>query len=124
MLFRSEIPVLARFGLGTGMFSPYVMAGPSFGIELSCKVSAEGGGLNLDDEDCEDDGDESNRSKLDIGLAGVAGLEFKAGPGNLFVEGRYTHGLTNLNKDETAGNDQSVHNRSFAAMAGYSFTMR
>jgi opacity protein-like surface antigen len=118
-----EVPVLARFSLGTGVsFSPYLMVGPSFGFELSCKATLEGNGISTDG-DCEDEGEDSGRKKFDVGAAGVAGVEFRMGPGALLVEGRYTHGLTNLNDGDSDINGK-IMNRSFAVMAGYTFTLK
>lgn len=117
-----EVPVLARFGLGTGNMAPYLMVGPSFAFEISCNGSFTISGVTQSDK-CESGGQNSMRRKFDLGATGVAGLEFRMGPGALLIEGRYTHGLTNLNKDTSFGNDQKVRNRSWAAMAGYAFSL-
>jgi hypothetical protein len=116
-----EVPVLARFGLGMNpMIAPYIMVGPSFAYNSGCSV----GIANGDDDFSADCDDDSPVKKFDIGATGVAGLEFRAGPGNILVEGRYTHGLMNVNDDETTGNNEKIKNRSFAVMAGYAFTLR
>jgi hypothetical protein len=118
-----EVPILARFGAGTGMVSPYLMVGPTFGFELSCKVTADVLGTS-NTGDCDDAGEGPDsdfpRKKFDVGATGVGGLEFKAGPGALLVEGRYTYGLTKINDDDSG---EKVTNRTWAIMAGYSFTM-
>ncbi len=117
-----EVPVLARFGLGANpMISPYIMVGPAFAFETGCSAELSGGGGNIG-ADCDDT--DFPRKKFDIGAAGVAGLEFRAGPGNILVEGRYTHGLLNINDDDRVGNDGKIMNRSFAVMAGYAITLR
>jgi hypothetical protein len=56
---------------------------------------------------------------MDIGLTGALGLEFRAGPGNMLLEGRYTHGLTNISDDDNF----EVKNRSFGLMAGYAISL-
>jgi hypothetical protein len=114
-----EVPVLARFG-GTGMIAPYVMVGPTFGFELSCKAKVTGLGITSED-DCTDE--DFPRKSFDVGATGVAGLEFKMGPGALLVEGRYTHGLTKINETQDGDNGEKVTNRTFAIFAGYSFSM-
>ena len=106
-----EVPILARFGMGAGALAPYVMAGVTPAFKYSC--DQETGALQTD---CS-----NTVKKFDLGATGVAGLEFGMGGGHLFVEGRYTHGLLNI-FEGTGDNDWK--NRSFAAMAGYSFTMR
>ena len=105
-----EIPILLRFDLG----QLYVMAGPSIGFDIGCEIEVEG----FDTEfDCDDAGtDVFDRSKTDFGLTGVAGLELSLGPGSLFVEGRYTHGLSDLDKSDQF----KAQNRSFGVFAGFS----
>ena len=117
-----EVPLLARFGLGTGTISPYVMVGPTFSYELSCSGSLTFFGETASGA-CDDDGEESFRKKFDVGATGVAGLEFAMGPGAILVEGRYNHGLRNL-ADDDSDPDFKMRHRSFALMAGYSFTMK
>jgi hypothetical protein len=105
-----EIPILVRFGLG----QLYLMAGPSIGFDIGCEIEAEG----LDSSfDCDEAGaDVFDRSKTDFGLTGVAGFELGIGPGSLFVEGRYTHGLSDLDKSDQF----KAQNRSFGVFAGFS----
>ena len=106
-----EVPILARFGLGTGAFAPYVMAGPSFGFNYSCDQTSV---ANVS-TDCGD-----SVKSLDIGVTGVAGLEFGVGPGSLLVEGRYTHGLSNIFESDLS---RDAKNRSYGVMAGYAITL-
>jgi hypothetical protein len=108
-----EIPVLLRFGLGQG---PYVMAGPSIGFDIGCTVEAEAFGAEFS-SDCDEVGaDIFDRNKTDFGLTGVLGFEAGLGPGRIFVEGRYTHGLTDLAKED----DAKAKNRTFGVFAGFS----
>lgn len=109
-----EVPVTALFSLGNG---PYAFVGPSFGFEIDCDINVEFAGTESS-FDCDDDSVEGfNRKKLDVGVTGGLGLQFPLGPGSLLVEGRYTHGLTNLNDEPS--DDGKIRNRSFAAFAGY-----
>jgi hypothetical protein len=117
-----EVPVLLRFGAGTlATASPYVMVGPSFGFKTSCKFEVKGS-VNAS-ADCENNGTgfDLKTKSVDVGATGVVGLQFSAGPGALFVEGRYTHGLTKINDDMSG--DKAM-NRTFAAMAGYSISLK
>ena len=110
-----EVPLLLRFGLSSGTgFMPYLMAGPSVGFEIGCSFDVEST-FGDASGDCDEDGDDNFlRNKTDIGLTGVVGFEFAAGPGNILVEGRYTHGLTDISKDT-----DKARNRSFGIFAGY-----
>lgn len=113
-----EVPVLLRFGAGSlASASPYVMVGPSFGFKTSCKGEVKSGSVSASG-DC---GTDVPVKSMDIGATGVVGLQFSAGPGALFVEGRYTHGLSNISDDS---NGNKVMNRMFAAMAGYSIGLK
>ena len=109
-----EVPLLLRFGLGSGTdFMLYLMAGPSVGFEIGCE-------LEEDDSDISEDCDEAGvglfeRAKTDFGLTGVWGFGLPMGPGNVLLEGRYTLGLTDLNKE----GDAKHRNRSFGIFAGY-----
>ena len=113
-----EVPVQLVFGLGSGRFSPYVMVGPSFAFEIGCEVSAEDEDVEFE-ADC-DDGDIFERNKFDIGATGAAGLMIPAGPGSLLIEGRYTHGFTNIFDNDAQQGDNEVKNRSWGVFGGYS----
>lgn len=108
-----EVPVLliVPLTMGTGV-APYVFGGPSFAFEINCKVetSAVSGDAS---EDCSDN---DLRESTDIGATAGGGLSFPMGPGDLFVEGRYNWGLTNLAK----GEGTEIKSRTGAVLAGYS----
>jgi hypothetical protein len=108
-----EIPLTAVFELGRG---PYVFAGPFVGFEVSCNGSIGG----LSGECDENDG---SRNEMDFGLTGGLGVHFPVGPGSLLLEGRYAHGLANLNDSETAGEDGDIKTRYFAAFVGYAISI-
>ena len=96
-----EVPVTAMFAIGNG---PYIFAGPAFAWDIT--------------DDDEDPNIATDRKKFDFGITGGLGLQIGAGPGAFLVEGRYTHGLTNLN-DSSTSDDLEIRNRSFAVFAGY-----
>jgi hypothetical protein len=105
-----EIPLTAMFALGRG---PYVFAGPFVGFEVSCKGSF--GDLS---SDCDEN--DGSRNEIDYGLTGGLGIHFPMGPGSLLLEGRYTHGLANLNEETTDPTDPGdIKTRYFAAFIGY-----
>ncbi|HEX6693171.1 MAG TPA: porin family protein [Longimicrobiales bacterium] len=123
-----EVPLLARFSMGSTMpFSPYIMVGPSFAFNYGCTAEFESDDedvLASDEVDCDDEdaGLGIDIKSLDIGATGVLGFEFKAGPGAILVEGRYTHGFMDI--IDTDAEDAGAKNRQFGVMAGYSFTLR
>lgn len=105
-----EIPVLVRLSSDRSMpTSFHVFAGPSVGFRLRAHAKSEFGGES-EDEDISDD-----IERLDFGLAVGAGLEL----GRFIVDGRYTWGLVNINKEEP--DEVKVKNRVFSVMAGIRF---
>ena len=108
-----EIPVTAVFALGRG---PYLFAGPFVGFEVSCTGSFG----DLSGECDENDG---SRNEMDFGVTGGLGIQFPLGPGSLLLEGRYAHGLANLNDSDTAGEDGDVKTRYFGAFVGYAISL-
>lgn len=105
-----DVPVLARVSSpASGGASFHVFAGPSFGFRVSAKTEAR----FEDGEESEDIDDELER--FDFGLVAGAGVEF----GRFVIDGRYTWGLSNINKDDE--DDVKIKTRVFAVMAGIRF---
>lgn len=108
------LPVLLHVPLTYGSsFAPFIVAGPEFAFDIGCDF--EEGGVEVD---CDDAGFE--RKSLDIGLTAGGGFAFAVGPGALMLEGRYTHGLTNV---ADAAEDLEWKNRSIYITAGYSIPL-
>jgi hypothetical protein len=73
----------------------YLLAGPSVGLLLSSEITGETGGLVFK-------GDVKDiQRKIELGLALGGGISLTLGKGSLFVEARYTFGLTDSNKGGT-----------------------
>ena len=89
-----EIPVFLKLSLGKTI-RPYVLAGPTFGFLLSSK-----GEFVMDGEAFKGDLKDITKS-FDVGLGFGAGLSFPLGKTFVFVEGRYTLGLSDLFKAGT-----------------------
>jgi hypothetical protein len=111
-----EVPVLLFLGLGTGVLTPYLVAGPAFAFETKCRVE-----LNFDTGSFEGDCDDAEagafeRKKFDVGAMFGGGLAFPTGPGSVIIDGRYNLGLINIIDDETE--DEFKH-RAFSFTAGY-----
>lgn len=105
-----EVPVLARVTRGRGGARRYYVAGgPSFGLRLRARSRVDFGS-STEDIDIADE-----IARVDLGLAVGGGVEL----GHLVVDGRYTHGLRDVDKDETDA--VTVTNRVVSITVGYRF---
>jgi len=88
-----SVPVMVRYNLGSEDTSPYIVVGPEFGFLLSAKVKVD---------DIEEDLKDDFKS-LDLGLNIGAGVSMDMGTTPMFVEVRYSLGLSNIedNDDST-----------------------
>jgi hypothetical protein len=106
-----DVPVLARYTIPSSTNTSFhLFAGPSFSFKLGAKSIFEFEGEGEEEEDFEDE-----VKGFDFGLVIGAGVEF----GRFVIDGRYTHGFTDLNDVE----DEIVEtrNRVFSLMAGFRF---
>jgi hypothetical protein len=105
-----EMPVLARVTRGaTGGTRYYVAGGPSVSILLRARTRADFGG-SIEEIDLKED-----LERVDVGLVAAGGVEF----GSIVVDGRYTHGFTNIDKE--SGGGQKVRNRAVSVTVGIRF---
>ena len=105
-----EIPVLLRMSSDrSAKSSLHVFAGPSAGVRLRARTKASFQGESME-EDISDD-----IERLDFGAVVGAGLEFN----RFIIDGRYTWGLVNINKEDA--DEVKVKNRVFSVMAGFRF---
>jgi len=91
-----EIPVFLKFAFGQ-IVQPYVKAGPTIGFLLNSTAEAEIGSPGSAPVPYEADLKNVLES-MDIGLGVGAGVTIPFGNNSLFVDGRYTFGLTDLYK--------------------------
>jgi outer membrane protein W len=107
-----EVPVIGRFFLNKeGNFRPNIFAGPSFGF-LAGATNKVGSNDRVDIESYE-----NIYNGFDFGVTGGLGLNFLISTETYFIiDARYTHGLSDITKDN--GN---VNNNSFGLTAGLSF---
>jgi hypothetical protein len=106
-----DVPILARYTIpSSSSTSFHLFAGPSFAFKLGAKSILEFEGEGEEEEDI----DEQIKG-FDFGLVLGAGVEF----GKFVIDGRYTHGFTDLNdvEDELI----EVKTRVFSIMAGFRF---
>ncbi len=105
-----EVPVLARISRGgAGARSWYVVGGPSFGYLLRAKTRADFGS-STEEIDVIDEVE-----RFDFGIVAGGGIEF----GRIVVDGRYTHGLSDIDKDTS--DDVKVTNRAVSVTVGFKF---
>ena len=104
-----EVPVLARVRFGSGHWRYYAAGGPSMGVRLRARARTTFSGSTED----VDVADQVERS--DFGIAMGGGVEI----GRLVIEGRYTLGLTDIDKDKT--DTSHTKNRAIAVTAGVRF---
>jgi hypothetical protein len=99
---------------------PRVFAGPTFGFELSCKVKGAALGMPFH-EDCHAPtvGLDTHRSDWGISLGG--GVEIILRPLTVILDGRYTHGIRNLNHVPVAGEELMSRAWSFTVGLGRRF---
>jgi hypothetical protein len=103
------VPLLLRYRLTSSSHPVFVAGGPSIAFNVKAKSSATIGGATteIDISDVVE--------SYDFGVAVGGGVEF----GRYAVEGRYTFGFTNLNKDPTL--DEKDHNRVISVLGSVRF---
>ena len=107
-----DVPVLARYTIPSSTDTSFhLFAGPSFGFKLSANEIEQFGDGDGEKTDISDD-----VAGIDFGLVVGAGIEF----GRFVIDGRYTHGFTNLN-DSDESDTVEIKSRVFSIMAGFRF---
>ncbi len=106
-----EVPAMLKFAFGSGDTKPYVMAGPTVGYLLSAKVKDD-----MEEQDIKDD-----VKNIDFGLAFGGGVSLPMGNNTVFVEGRYSLGLSDINDDSS--DDTKIKTKGIQIMAGITFPL-
>jgi hypothetical protein len=101
-----EVPVLARWRLGQRL---YVAAGPAVAWRLKAASRTKFSGAT-EEIDLDDD-----VKGYDVGVVGAVGVRF----GKVVVDGRYTHGLIDIDSDTS--DEVTVRNRAISISAGVGF---
>jgi len=102
-----EVPALARVRFGSGHVRYYAAGGPSTAFRLRAKTRTPFAG-SVEETDVAD-----QVEQIDFGIAAGGGVEI----GRLIVDGRYTYGLTDIDKDASS----TTKNRAIAVTAGFRF---
>ncbi len=103
-----EVPAMLKFAFGSGDTKPYVIAGPTIGYLLSAKQ---------DETDIKDD-----VKSIDFGLTFGGGVSLPMGNNTVFVEGRYSFGLADINDDSDPDADK-IKTKGIQIMAGITFPL-
>jgi len=104
-----EVPVMFKYAFGTSNTKPYIMAGPTFGFNLSAKIKAD------EEQDIKDE-----IKSVDFGLVLGAGVSLPMGNNSLFLEARYALGLANIN-DAPDDPDLDIKTIGIQIFAGITF---
>jgi len=117
-----EVPVLFKAGTSFGKARLDALVGPSFGYAMNAKgkykVTIDG---NTEEEEEDLDFDENGIKRLDLGLQFGAALGINiTESAQLFVDGRYLLGLSNLNEDSEDGD---IKTKGIALSAGVLFRL-
>ena len=105
-----EVPLLARVSRhGSGRLGFYAAGGPYFALQMRARTRMKFSGSTEE----QDIGDQVERT--DFGMSIGGGVEF----GRLVFDGRYVHGLKDVDKDRSDG--IKVTNRAVAITAGFRF---
>lgn len=108
-----EVPVLAKFRLGSGGFRGYLTAGPSVGYALNGRSKIELGNFSEEekikfDDDFGLDGRKDNR--FDISAVAGGGIQQKFGPGSFVLDARLAYDFNDYSKfdgDAPAGHKKA-----------------
>lgn len=108
-----EVPVLFKGKFGTEMLKLNVVLGPTFGYAFNGKTDHNGTKTDINFSN-------DQIKQYDYGVTVGLGVSVKAGPGDIFLDGRANIGLNNLN--DAANADNYVwNNRGFNVGIGYIF---
>ena len=111
-----EVPLLLgmRIPMQGSNVRPYIVAGPSIGFKMSCKIHGEESGVSVN-LNCDDSQVGLQVKGVDFGLAAGLGVEVPMGSGRLHIFGRYSLGLSEVVQD------MNVKNNVISFGAGYFF---
>jgi hypothetical protein len=84
-----EVPLFLRFNL-PGRIKTYLAIGPTLAVPLDSKLEADISSIHMEGDAAEIIGG------LNLGLAAAAGIRHQVGPRAVFLEARYTHGMSDL----------------------------
>ncbi|MDQ3020257.1 MAG: PorT family protein [Bacteroidota bacterium] len=112
-----EFPVLFKYKFPLTEVNPYIILGPTLGINLSAEVETDNGQTTTTEDFKE------NIESSDFGLLFGAGLDFRVGTmTNLFFQTAYSLGLTDINK--IANSTVEIKNYGIQITGGVKFNLK
>ncbi len=106
-----EVPVLLKGKFGSGVVKFTMVLGPTFGYAINGKVKSGNTEVDIDF-----DKDEINQ--FEIGALFGIGVDFKLGPGNVFLDSRLSRSINNLDTSD-ASDEFHWHNQYVSFGMGY-----
>lgn len=113
-----EVPVQLKLSAplqGRGNLRPWIMAGPSVGFRLKCRIRAESGTQSAE-ADCNDPTVGADIKSVQYSLVFAGGMDI----GRVILGLRYQLGLSSI---DDSGAEADVKNRVLALFAGYGFRL-
>ncbi len=107
-----EIGALGRVPFGAG---PYLLAGPTLGLNAWCAVSASDPEGRSEEFRCRAQDDDDLFKSYDFGVTGGAGVSLGIGGFDLVAEALYSFGIPNILAEDS---DSFLKNRGFAFRLG------
>lgn len=116
-----EMPLLLKYSIGSDQTKVYAIAGPNIAYATSAELRPVATFIidfNLPRIPINLDNDIYNRWEVS-GVVGVGG-EVKAGPGKIFMDGRYNLGFTSMLENPIV--NLNIKNQGFNISAGYAYS--
>ncbi|KPK82335.1 MAG: hypothetical protein AMS25_02595 [Gemmatimonas sp. SM23_52] len=110
------VPATLTIPIPESPITPRLYVGPALAIEVSCGVSGNVAGVEVN-LDCDEAGAETKSTDFLIFFGG--GVDVAVGIGAITVDLLYDLGLTDLN--DVTGDPTSIKSRNFQVLAGYRF---
>ncbi len=112
-----ELPLLLKYTLSEGPVRPYIFAGPHLSYAIDGQVDLKAN-LILDFNIGSYDIDMTNNlyNQFEVGGIAGAGLVFEAGRADIFLQGSFQHGFTDMLDDPIV--DIRIRNSGFNITAG------
>jgi hypothetical protein len=104
-----DVPLLLRFnGASVDATTLFVTVGPTIGFNFRARrEDSDGTTSNLDDD----------IEQIEYGVSAGLGVQVEG----LVIEGRYTHGLSNIDATASVEEDREVRHRTFTLLLGFAF---
>ncbi len=112
-----EIPLQLKYTFTDGPVQPYIFGGPHFSYAVDGQIDLKANFIldfNIGSYDLDVTNDLYNQ--FEVGAIAGAGMTFQAGRSNLFLQGSFQHGFTNMLDDPII--DIRLRNSGFNVTAG------